>query len=201
MIGYLRGRLRAREAGRLLLDVNGVGYVVDSPLSTFLDLPADGAEVELLVNTQVREDSIALYGFRTAAEREIFERLIGVSGVGPRTALAALSALGPQTLAEAIRDGDARRLSSVPGIGKKTAERIIIDLRDRIGTLPPGGEARPRKASAGVEDDVLSALVNLGYPEKAASRAIADAVKGKGATTAPVFDQLLRASLAGLSRA
>lgn len=196
MIGFLSGRLRDRDpSGRLLVDVNGVGYVVHVPVSTLLELPREGATVELLVNTQVREDSLTLYGFRTAAERDVFERLLSVSGVGPRTALAALSALGAAELAAAIRDSNVRRLSSVPGIGKKTAERMVIDLRDRIAA--PRAET-PGARPGGPADDVVSALVNLGYADKAAGKAVADALDEAGG--ALPFEALLRASLKALGR-
>lgn len=196
MIGLLRGVLREREAGRVLLDVGGVGYSVHVPMSTFLELPAEGAEVELLIVTQVREDAITLFGFRNGSEREVFERLLGVSGVGPRTALAALSALGSDPLVTAIRDGDTKLLSGIPGIGRKTAERMVVDLRDRLGAPGPGpAVGRPADAAS----DVISALVNLGYAEKAAAKAVAGAAE-ESADESPVFEDLLRRALRQLTR-
>lgn len=204
MIGLLRGRLAGREAQRLLVDVGGVGYEVVVPTSTLLELPeggAEGAEVRMLVSTQVREDSITLYGFLTLEERRAFELLLSVSGVGPRIALAALSALGPETLAAAISEGDAARLSTVPGIGRKTAERVVVDLRDKLAAALPSatgaaGASGPAVSAAG--SDVVSALVNLGYPQKQAAKAVKDALaeEGEGAD----FDRLLRAALGRLSR-
>jgi Holliday junction DNA helicase RuvA len=200
VIGYLRGVLRSREAGRVVLDVAGVGYVLHVPMSTFLELPREGEQVEMLVDTQVREDAITLYGFGQEAERLAFERLITVSGVGPRTALAALSALGPAELAAAIREADVRRLCSVPGIGKKTAERIVIDLRDRMDeAAAAAGGRRALRRGDGPEADVVSALVNLGYAEKQVSRAVADAVE-QASGKKPDFDDLLRQALQRLGR-
>jgi Holliday junction DNA helicase RuvA len=201
VIGWLHGRLRSKDAGQLIVDVGGVGWLVVAPTSTYLELPPVGEEVELFVSTQVREESISLYGFRERAEREIFERLQTVSGVGPRTALAALSALGPAELTSAIRQGDTRRLSTVPGIGKKTAERIVIDLHDRLEgvAIPAVAPAAGRAAGAAV-GDVTSALVNLGYPERQAAHAIADALQEAGKGARPGFDDLLRAALQRLSR-
>jgi len=189
----------SREAERLLVDVSGVGYEVRVPASTLLQLPV--GEIELLVSTQVREDAITLYGFLTQEERRAFELLLSVSGVGPRIALAALSCLGPDALAVAIATGDATRLATVPGIGRKTAERMVVDLRDKVAkSLPEGAGAG--EASAGVSEagaDVVSALVNLGYPEKQATKAVKAAQADEGA--AVEFDDLLRRTLKRLSRA
>ena len=197
MIGYLRGSLREREAGRVVLDVGGVGYVVHVPMSTFLELPAEGEQVALFVNTQVREDAITLYGFRERPEQDVFERLLSVSGVGPRMALAALSAMGPADLVSAIREADVRKLSGVPGIGKKTAERLIVDLRDRLGAAGKARGTRPPGVDAG---DVVSALVNLGYPERQAARAVGELLETPAAERPKGFDALLREALKRLSR-
>ena len=197
MIGWLKGVIRQRETGRVVLDVGGVGYALVVPMSTFLALPAGEAAVELHVSTQVREDSITLHGFAEPSERELFERLLTVSGVGPRTAMAALSALGPDELARCIAEGDSRRLSTVPGIGRKSAERIIIDLQDRIAR-EQGARAAAAKAGGGGEAaDVVSALVNLGYNDRQAARAVSDA-RSDGAQG---FEALLRAALARLGKA
>jgi Holliday junction DNA helicase RuvA len=196
VIGWLKGVVRVRETGRVVLDVSGVGYLVLCPMSTFLALPAEGGTVELHVSTQVREESITLHGFLESAEREIFERLLTVSGVGPRTAMAALSALGPDELARCIAEGDSRKLSTVPGIGRKTAERIVIDLQDRMAK-EQGARAAAAKAGGGGEAaDVVSALVNLGYNDRQAARAVQDA-KADGAKG---FEALLRAALARLGK-
>jgi len=177
VIGSLRGSLRLREAGRIVVDVNGVGYVVHVAMSTFLALPEVGREVDLLIDTQVREDSITLYGFRDPVERQLFERLLTVSGVGPRTALAALSALGAESVAEAI-----------------------TDLRDRLAALAPTSVAANAVGPRGDAADVTSALVNLGYPEKQVARAVSDALKEAGKGDRPAFDELLRNALKRLGR-
>lgn len=196
MIGWLRGSVRQRETGRVVLDVGGVGYVLLVPMSTFLSLPGEGAVIELHVSTQVREDSITLHGFHEPSEREMFERLLSVSGVGPRTAMAALSSLGPDELARSIAEGDSRRLSTVPGIGKKTAERIVVDLQDRVAK-EQGARAAAAKAGGGGEaGDVVSALVNLGYNDRQAARAVQDA-KADGAAG---FEAILRGALKGLGK-
>jgi Holliday junction DNA helicase RuvA len=195
VIGWLRGILRDRQASAITLDVQGVGYLVRIPASTFLELPAEGETIELLVSTQVREDSITLHGFRTRFERDLFDRLLSVSGVGPRTALAALSALGPEELAHAIASRNATRLSTVPGIGKKTAERIVVDLEDKIAAMRPAGEPSAPGAR-GPEADVLSALVNLGYADKQAARAITESARAGHAS----FDALLRDALKRLGK-
>lgn len=198
MIGSLRGTLARRGPGGVIVDVGGVGYCLQVPATTLLELPQEGSAIELLVNTQVREDSITLYGFRNEAERDVFERLLGVSGVGPRMALAALSSLGPASLVAAIRDGDAKRIASVPGIGRKTAERLIVDLRDRLGGIedakaPGPGADHP----AGPVEDVVSALVNLGYSDKQARKAVETCA---AADEDAGFDELLRTTLARLAR-
>ena len=196
MIGWLRGIIRQRETGRVVLDVGGVGYALVVPMSTFLALPHGDAVVELHVSTQVREDSITLHGFAEPDERELFERLLTVSGVGPRTAMAALSALGPSELARCIAEGDSKRLSTVPGIGRKSAERIVIDLQDRIAKEQGARAAASKAGGGGDAADVVSALVNLGYNDRQAARAVQDA-KAEGATG---FEAILRGALARLGK-
>lgn len=198
MIGWLRGSVRSRQAGRVILDAGGVGYLLSVPMSTFLDMPAEGAVAEVFVSTQVREDSITLHGFLREEERDLFERLLSVSGVGPRISMAALSALGPDQLARCIAEGDSRTLATVPGIGRKTAERIVIDLQDKIAKEQGARAAAARATGGGGEAaDVVSALVNLGYNDRQAARAVQDA-REDGASG---FESLLRASLARLGRA
>lgn len=194
MIGWLSGVVRHREPGRVIVDVAGVGWALSCPMSTWLALPPIGGVVELHVSTQVREDAITLHGFAQLAEREIFERLLTVSGVGARTAMAALSALGPDDLARCIADGDARRLSTVPGVGKKTAERMIVDLQDRMAKEQGSRAAAAQASGGGIAADVLSALVNLGYNDRQAARAVQDV---KGATG---FEELLREALSRLGK-
>ena len=201
MIAHLRGRLLEKHPNRLIVEVGGVGYDVQVPLSTFYELAEPGEDVALRVHTHVREDVIALYGFGSTLERDLFDRLLSVNGVGPKLALAVLSGIEPGDLVKAIRTADVARLSSIPGIGKKTAERISLELKDKLPALVP--ETSPAtSAGSPAEDaqrtDVLSALVNLGYQRQAAEKAIDSALKG---TDGPVaFDRLLRLALRGLAR-
>ena len=193
MIAWLRGRLLEKTPSRLIVDVAGVGYEVFVPLSTFLELGPPGHDVTLRVHTHVREDQIALFGFRTAFELATFERLIGVSGIGPRLALVVLSGIEPQDLVRAVQRGDIARLTAIPGIGKKTAERITLELRDRLPA--PADEDQEPTAAAGpqhLRDDLASALGNLGYQRLAVEKVL-DRVLG--ATVEPSFEQALRTAL------
>ena len=179
MIAHLRGRISEKHPNRVIVDVNGVGYDVFVPLSTFYGLGDAGGETALRIHTHVREDALLLYGFATLLEQELFERLIGVSGIGPKVALAVLSGIEPQELIRAIERGDIARLTSIPGVGKKTSERIVLELKDRLPRGPAaavlaGDAAIPPSA---IQDDVVSALVNLGYHRPLAEKAAASAVK------------------------
>lgn len=199
MIGSLRGLPAALAPERLLLDVGGVGYAVQIPLSTFFELeraPA-GEPVRLFVHTHVREDQITLFGFWTEQELAIFERLIGVSGIGPRLAQVVLSGIPPAELVAALAAGDVRRLTTIPGVGRKTAERMIVELRDRMRELALTLPAPATPPAAGLDDDLLAALVHLGYKESAAQRAVAEI--RKELPEAP-FPDLLRAALKRLAR-
>ena len=172
MIAWLRGVLLEKTPSRIIVDVAGVGYNVQVPLSTFYGLGESGAGVTLRVHTHVREDVIALYGFATSLEQELFERLIAISGVGPKLALAVLSGIEPAELIRAIRVQDVARLTAIPGVGKKTAERIGLELKDR---LPPALQAigQPQILATPhdqLRDDLLSALLNLGYQRAAAEK-------------------------------
>lgn len=190
MIAFLRGALLERTPGRIVVDVHGVGYELLIPVSTFQVLPPLGAPVELCVHTQAREDAIQLFGFATAREKSVFERLVGVSGVGPKLALAALSGLSAPALAAAIAASDLARLTAVPGIGKKTAERICVELRDKLGEWAAPAAAPPLPAAA---EEVLSALVNLGY-----ARALAEQAVRRAAGRQPPpqgFEELFKRSL------
>ena len=194
MIGHLNGRLMQKQPSRLLIDVHGVGYEVQVPLSTFYGLGETGCEVSLRVHTHVREDVLALFGFATLLELQVFERLIAISGVGPRLALAVLSGIEPPDLVRAVRNGDVLRLTRIPGVGKKTAERIGLELKDR---LPPDHEADPSQEDApddgsDLRGDVLSALLNLGYHRPLAERAVASAMKAGAAGFEPTLRQALR---------
>jgi Holliday junction DNA helicase RuvA len=201
MIAFLRGRLLEKHPNRLIVDVNGVGYEVAVPLSTFFDVTAPGAEVSLRVHTHVREDQLALYGFGSALEQQMFERLISISGIGPKLALAALSGMDPADLVRSIRTADLARLSSIPGIGRKTAERIVVELRDKLpsgaAAAAPGVPAAPA-AEPEVRADVLSALVNLGYQRASAEKAVDRAIAADGPSAN--IEVLLRAALRHLAR-
>ncbi|PYT38014.1 MAG: Holliday junction branch migration protein RuvA [Acidobacteria bacterium] len=206
MIARLSGTLVDKQPGAAVVDVAGVGYQVSIPLSTYYELGDPGSRVELHVQMQVREDAIALFGFHTRFEKEIFTRLIGVSGIGPRTALAVLSGLGGAELIESVRARNVDRLSSVPGIGRKTAERIVVDLADRLEALrPPGDLGQAVRAGDGdptaadLRQDLVSALVNLGYNSRVAADTAIRVLKGAGAP-APPFQALLRETLRLLSR-
>jgi Holliday junction DNA helicase RuvA len=195
VIAHLSGALFEKHLQRLVVDVGGVGYELHVPLSTLYVVGDVGATVALHVHTHVREDALQLFGFATTLERTLFERLIGISGIGPKVALAVLSGIEPAELVRAIRHGDLGRLTSIPGVGKKTAERIVIELRDR---LPPG--LAPDAAPGGVDDvraDVVSALGNLGYQRAAAEKAL-DRVLGRTADKG--FEPLLREVLKELAR-
>lgn len=179
----------------MLLDVHGVGYAVHIPLSTFYALGELGTEASLLIHTHVREDSLALYGFHTAREKEMFGQLLTISGVGPRVAIGILSGMSVEELIPAIRKNDLLKLTTIPGVGRKTAERIVVELRDKLMGVEVA-EAAPR--ASGIEEDVVSALVNLGYDRRAAERAVHDAGH---AGDNKQFEPLLKASLQRMASA
>lgn len=197
MIAHLRGSILEKHPNRIVIDVNGVGYDVFVPLSTFYGLGEPGAAVALRIHTHVREDAFVLYGFATLLEQELFERLIGVSGIGPKVALGVLSGIEPQEFIRAIERGDLARLTAIPGVGKKTSERIVLELKDR---LP---RAQVAAAVAGVtvseapvlRDDVVSALVNLGYHRPLAEKAAEAAIKTIGSTSDASFERVLKQAL------
>jgi Holliday junction DNA helicase RuvA len=197
VIGHLRGRLAVAAPERVLVEVGGVGYDLHVSLATFseLDRAGVGAEVALHVHTHVREDQLALYGFWSAREKELFERLLGVSGIGPRLAQVVLSGMAPEDLIDALAAGDVARLTRIPGVGKKTAERMVVELRDTLQALAREvGPARPAAASA---EDLVAALEHLGYRRGQAEKAVADA--RREAPAAP-FHELLPLALRRLSR-
>jgi len=174
MIGLLRGKILGKHPPRLLLDVHGVGYEIDAPMTTFYDLPAVGAEVTLYTHLAVREDAHTLYGFARATERDLFRDLLRVNGVGARLALTILSGMDAASFAGCVQAGDAAALVRLPGIGKKTAERLIIELRDRLaagapGAVLPAGQAAPPSSPV---EEAVSALVGLGYKPQEASRMV-----------------------------
>src|SRR5271154_7061597 len=175
MIAHLRGRLLAKHPNQAVVETGGVGYDVTISIPTFSDLPGVGSEVALHIHTHVREDQIALYGFLRPAEKQLFEKLITVSGIGPKLAITILSGMPAHEMKGAIRHNDIARLTRIPGIGKKTAERMVLELRDK---LPPAGtEAPAAPTMTAIEEDVVSALVNLGYQRPAAERAVATAAR------------------------
>lgn len=193
MIARLRGRLLEKHPTRVIVDVNGVGYDVHVPLSSFSAIGEVGAELTLRIHTHVREDALQLFGFVSALELTLFERLIDVSGIGPRLALAVLSGISPSELTDAISRGDVARLTAVPGIGRKTAERIVLELKDKIAVSAAGGAAEP----VGPREDLLSALVNLGYHRAAAEKAVDQALRSSPELA---FEDALRRSLRALTR-
>jgi Holliday junction DNA helicase RuvA len=195
MIGLLRGRLLDKRPNQVILDVGGVGYLVAIPLSTFATLGELHAEVTLLIHTHVREDALALYGFLSAREKHLFELLLGASGVGPTLALKILSGMNVEELIPAIRTGDLVRLTKIPGVGRKTAERMVVELKDKLEAVTVEAE-KPAASPAGAAADVKSALVNLGYDERAAEAAVSEAKRQAGTAN---FETLLRATLAALS--
>src|ERR1700681_4965344 len=167
MIAHLRGKLLTKHPNRAIVETAGVGYDVTISVPTFSDLPAVGAEVALHIHTHVREDQIALYGFLRPSEKTLFEKLVTVSGIGPKLAITILSGMAADEMVGAIRGNDIARLTRIPGIGKKTAERMVLELRDKL-TVEKQGEIASAPAMNVAEEDVLSALLNLGYPRAAA---------------------------------
>jgi Holliday junction DNA helicase RuvA len=190
MIGSLRGKLIDKRPNLVLLDVGGVGYQVIIPLSTFTSLGALHTEATLLTHTHVREDQLALYGFFTAREKQCFELLISASGVGPSLALKILSGMSLDELVPAIRKGDLAQLVRIPGVGRKTAERMVVELRDKLAAVDVPEAGKPATRSQ-LESDVASALENLGYDQRAVEKAIAQSRTAVGND----FETLLRASL------
>jgi Holliday junction DNA helicase RuvA len=197
MIGFVRGTLAAKQPPQLLVDVGGIGYEIEAPMSTFYGLPAVGQPVRLLTHLVVREDAHVLYGFATDAERHLFRNLLKVSGVGPRIALALLSGISVDAFAECVRREDAASLTRIPGVGRKTAERLIVEMRDRLaapGVAAVGG-AVPA-ATGGPEAEAFSALVALGYKASEASRMLRATQGPASATT----EERIRRALQGVGK-
>jgi holliday junction DNA helicase RuvA len=216
MIAHLRGRLLAKHPNQIVVETSGVGYEVNISVPTFSELPANGSEVALHIHTHVREDLIALYGFLRPAEKELFEKLMTVSGIGAKLAITILSGMAADEMVGAIRGNDVGRLTRIPGIGKKTAERMVLELRDKLPAAA-GTSTVAAPVMSPAEEDVLSALVNLGYAPAAAEKALAGVVKSgvgksdgikadrfrtdKFKTEKPgSFDALFREALASLSK-
>jgi holliday junction DNA helicase RuvA len=199
MIGLLRGRIADKQPNTLIVDVQGVGYEVYVPLSTFYEAGDPGAEITLRIYTHVREDALQLYGFLTELERQLFEKLIGISGIGPKLAIAVLSGMDPRELMTSVQRGDVARLTGIPGVGKKTSERIVLELRDRLAQLPGGAPAgsAPSDGADRVRGDLLSALQNLGYHRPQAEKAIDATLQ---TMSNPTFEHALKAALRELMR-
>jgi Holliday junction DNA helicase RuvA len=203
MIAHLRGTLLAKHPNQAIVETHGVGYEVTISVPTFSEMPAAGSEVALHIHTHVREDALSLYGFLRLAEKHLFEKLLTVSGIGPKLAITILSGMPADEMVTAIRGGDLARLTRIPGIGKKTAERMVLELRDKLPAATGAAETSPAQASP-VEEDVVSALVNLGYQRATAEKALLAARGG----TSPVppksggktFDTLFREALGALSK-
>jgi Holliday junction DNA helicase RuvA len=194
VIAELRGRVLRKEPQEVVVDVAGVGYRVAIPLSTFYRLGEPGSEVRLLTHTHVREDTLALFGFLSESEQDLFERLIDVAGVGPRLALAILSGIEPPDLGAALRDGDVARLTRIPGVGRKTAERLVLELKDKVQGL---AAAPSTPASGGSpKDDLVSALLHLGYSRPEAERGVDRVLRDHKDER---FEDLLRRTLRTLS--
>jgi len=196
MIAHLRGKLLVKHPNQAIVDVSGVGYEVMITVPTFSELPSVGSDVALNIHTHVREDQIALYGFLRTAEKLLFEKLITVSGIGPKLAITILSGMPVDEMVGSIRGGDVARLTRIPGIGRKTAERMVLELRDKLPPEAPGPEV-VAPAISPVEEDVLSALVNLGYQRASAEKALSAAMQKEKNSN---FDVLFRAALGSLSK-
>ena len=195
MIALLTGKIAYKAPDFIILDVNGVGYRVQIPFSTYYALPAEGGSVSLQIHTSVKEDAINLYGFRTQKEKELFQLLIGVSGVGPKLANGILSNSEPAELADSLVRGDLARLSAIPGIGRKTAERLVLELKDKVqklGLAQPQKDAPPVAGQKEIREDVLSALINLGYKESVVQKALGELQIAEDAGVESLLKQALK---------
>jgi holliday junction DNA helicase RuvA len=200
MIGQLRGQLLHKKPNHVILDVQGVGYEVQIPLTSFYELPEEGQEVILKIHTHVREDMLALYGFKTQREKDFFLKLISISGIGPKLAVGILSGAQVEELARAISHGDLNRLTAIPGVGRKTAERLVLELKNQISTflVPESTQAsRAQEKLDTLQEDIVSALVNLGYARPAAEKALLAVVRGNESPR--TFEDLLRGTLRRLA--
>ena len=198
MIAHLSGTLLSKEPQQVVIDVNGVGYEVHVPLSTFYEVGELGSPVQLRIHTHVREDTLQLFGFKSLEEKSAFENLTSVSGVGPRLALTILSGMSVQELIPAIRQSNATRLCLIPGVGKKTAERLVVELRDKLARTAPDDPRPQVPGPSSLQEDVVSALVNLGYPKASAVRGFQEAAREAPAEGS--MELLIKAALQVLSR-
>jgi Holliday junction DNA helicase RuvA len=193
MIAHLKGTILEKHPNQVIVDVGGVGYDVTIPVSAFSSLPDKGSVVQLFIHTQVREDVLALYGFVLARDKALFEKLITVSGIGPKLAITALSGLSSEDLATAIRSGSLEQLVRIPGVGKKTAERMVLELRDKLDLIGAAAQASaPKSAFNATEEDVISSLMNFGATRAAGEAAL---TKARSATESNWFDELFRRAL------
>ena len=205
MIAHLSGTLLSKQATSVILDVAGVGYEVSIPLSTFYELEDPGSNVQLRIYTHVREDALQLYGFKTARERELFLRLISVSGIGPKLGITLLSGMSADEMITSIRNNNLAKLTLIPGVGRKTAERLVMELRDKVASLSAAVDeelgAKSDVAAAPTEDsmrsDALSALLNLGYQRNAAEKAVSASLGENGEVS---VESILRSSLRKLAK-
>lgn len=196
MIAHLRGRLFSKSPNQAIVECAGVGYDITISVATFSALPAEGVEATLHIHTHVREDQLALFGFSEIQEKRLFEKLLTISGIGPKLAITVLSGISSDRLVGAIRSGDHGTLTKIPGIGKKTAERVVLELKDKLDDLAVSLSASTGGPHHGpAEDDALSALVNLGYPRPVAQKAIETAI-AKDPEAASDFETLFRAAMA-----
>ncbi len=201
MIAHLRGKLADKQPNLVTIDVGGVGYAVTIPVSTYSQLGQTGTEASLHIHTHVREDALALFGFATRAEKAMFEQLITVSGIGARLAVAVLSGLPTDELSKAIRSGDVAQLTRIPGVGKKTGERMVLELREKMGPAISSDEmAAQPSADDATQQEVISALLNLGCTRDAAQKAVGKALREKSAADVLEFESLFRRSLDLMSR-
>ena len=200
MIAHLRGHILSKSPNAVVIDCNGVGYGLAFSVATFPELAAGGKEAKLHVHTHVRGDALLLFGFAELAEKRLFEKLLTISGIGPKLAITVLSGISAERLVGAIRAGDHATLTKIPGIGKKTAERVVLELKDKLDDMTGFTPASGVPPSLGaVADDVLSALVNLGYPRPVAQKAVENASKHSGdAAEANDFERLFRAAMAAV---
>jgi holliday junction DNA helicase RuvA len=200
MIGHLRGQLLSKKPNTVVLDVHGVGYEVHIPLTSFYELPNEGGEVALKIHTHVREDALILFGFHSQREKDFFLKLISISGIGPKLAISILSGAQVEELAQAIADGNLSRLTSIPGIGRKTAERLVLELKSQITPFLVSEQVESGRDVAklsALEEDILSALVNLGYPRNSAEKALAPVLRS--AECERTFEDVLRNTLRRLA--
>ena len=200
MIGYLKGQLIQKKPNVLLVDVHGVGYEVFIPLTSFYELPGEGSEVSLRIHTHVREDALTLFGFHTQREKDLFLKLVSISGIGPKLAITILSGAQVEELAQAINEGNLVRLTAIPGVGRKTAERLVLELKSQITQflLPEQVEAaRGSNVPSALEEDILSALVHLGYPRASAEKALSTVLRS--AECERTFEDVLRNTLRRLA--